>query len=162
MGREPLRSIWITAVVLLVGSLGVSVAPGAAASSSKSPLADYVVIASRLSPIKEIHREDLARIFLRLTNQVDRHPVIPVNYAPEKISMDFMSALTGMSPDELGDHFVELEIRGEGTWPPSVEDPADLVRLLASSEKAISWLPRQQYQHLSERLKRALRIVEVK
>lgn len=102
-----------------------------------------VVVVGKDSPVSELSIGDLQRIFLSLPMQ-NAHsvPFVPFNY-PAKTTLRerFDSVVLGMSPQEVGRHWIDQKIRGHQSPPRTLPSPTLLCRLVARLPGAIAYIP---------------------
>lgn len=103
---------------------------------------EVAVVTHESAGIESITRVELSRLFLSRTNKVRGVRLRPVNLANYGLKLGFLNQLTGMSPVRIENHFVKMELRGEGGWPLQVGTARELAQLIGQSRRAIGWIPK--------------------
>jgi hypothetical protein len=125
---------------LLLFSLVLFVSRVAAADGGK-----LVVVVAKGSPVTSISRTDLKQCFLGETVTVADKTLVPFNAAPgtpERSGFD--RAILGMSPDEVGQFWVNRKVRGQSAAPRSLPSNAHIAKVVAKFPNAVSYLPADQ------------------
>jgi hypothetical protein len=119
------------------------------------------VVVHRDVALDHINRTELGRLFLSLAGQAGGVKLKAVNLSDKQLTMEFIASVTGMPSAKVEDHFVQLELRGEGRWPPQVASGEELVSLIARSSTVIGWLPVSELEKLSPRQQALLKVLAV-
>ena len=122
---------------------------------------DIVVVTYKDIELDNVSSADLGRLFLSLRSELGGVSVKAVNLSDEVLKYEFLEALTGMTERDVDAHFVKLDLRGEGDWPPEVASAEGLVKLLIKYQKAVGWMTTEAMASLSERSRSVLRIIAV-
>lgn len=124
------------------------------------PHPSYVVIAAKNCPLDSVPKQELARLFLSLTDRLEGTRVSPLNLAETSVKLGFLEWITGLEGEEIENHFIELELIGEGSWPEEVATAIEMAKRTAEEEQTIGWLPRQAFAKIplsfKSRLKKLL------
>lgn len=129
------RRFWIVVVGLIV-ALGV---PLEAPADERLELC-VIVHPDNRAAVSAALLED---IFLRrLTQWPGGDRVIPLNAPPDSDRREvFDRAVLRMSPDEVARYWLDQRIRGAGTAPREVAEPALTVKLVAKLKAAVGYAP---------------------
>ena len=102
-----------------------------------------VVIVGKGSPVSELSTGDLQRIFLSMPMQnAQGTPFVPFNYpAKTPVRERFDRIILGMSPDDVGRHWIDQRIRGNPAPPRTMQSPTLLCRVVAKVQGAIAYIP---------------------
>ena len=113
---------------------------GAPPRASAEPI---VVVVGKDSPVSALKLGDLQRIFLSLPMQDARGvPFVPFNYpAKTAVRERFDDIVLGMSPEEVGQHWIDQKIRGHQAPPRTMHSPSLLCRVVARLPGAIAYIP---------------------
>lgn len=123
---------------------------------SEAQAGDYLVVAHKSAGFSSASQEEIANLFLLRSDNITGASVKVVNLSEKAQKLAFLARLTDKSEREVEDHFVKLELRGEGKWPSEVNDGSALVKLIAKSKKVVGWLSEADYALLSEKEKSLL------
>jgi hypothetical protein len=104
--------------------------------------AALVLVVAKSSPIDDVTRAELNRIFSGDSVKIDGQPVVPFALAPnlpERHAFD--QAVLGLSPDEVSKYWIDRRIRGQGNPPKSAPSPEVMAKVVASFPAAMGYLP---------------------
>ena len=103
---------------------------------------DLAVIVHLDNPAKP-NASTLEALFLRKERSWSNgEPVIVFNLGPENPNrINFDHVVLAMSPDEVARYWLDQRIRGGGTAPREVGEPALVVKLVAKLKTAIAYVP---------------------
>lgn len=150
-------TIAATAALALLAGREVSLASGAAADEQP----EIVIVTHTSVPLESVRKSDLAQVFLGLRTSLGGVNVTPINVPPTEARQSFLKRLTGMSANRIEEHYIALVLRGEGRRPLTVDGPTDVPRLAFEAKRIVAWLPRAQYDALTETQKSLLKILTV-
>jgi len=122
---------------------------------------DIVVVTHTDTGITNVDKIELGRLYLSVSRELGGVTIKAVNQSVEGLKLDFLSALTGMSDRDIESHFVALDMRGEGRWPPEVDDTEALVKLLIKYKKAVGWMTVEEFSELPERARSVLNVLSI-
>jgi hypothetical protein len=101
-----------------------------------------VLVVGKDSPIGNISRAELNRLFSGDAIKIDGQPAVPFALAPNRPERHaFDQIVLGMSPDEANKYWIDRRIRGQGNPPKSAPSPDVMARAVASFPAAIGYLP---------------------
>ncbi|HLK88751.1 MAG TPA: hypothetical protein VKZ18_02595 [Polyangia bacterium] len=127
------------ALALVLGMAALEPARVSVAVASEGGL---VLVVARESPIGNITRAELNRMFSGDAIKIDGQPVVPFALAPNRPERHaFDQLVLGMSPDEANKYWIDRRIRGQGNPPKSAPSPEVMARVVASFPAAIGYLP---------------------
>jgi len=125
--------ILVTAIV----SVGPVRSPAAVAAGG-----GLILVVGKDSPIGNVSRAELGRMFSGDAIRIDGQPVVPFAMAPNRPERHaFDQVVLGMSPDEVNKYWIDRRIRGQGNPPKSAPSPEVMVRVVASFPAAIGYVP---------------------
>jgi len=104
------------------------------------------VVVGPNSKLSDLSLSDLRRIFTgeRVTDP-SGNKLIPLNHPPKTVDrVGFDRSVLGMSPDEVGQFWVDRRIRGGSGPPRTVESIGTLRRVVQNLPGAIGYLRRPQ------------------
>lgn len=113
---------------------------GPASEARAEPI---VIVVGKESPENALKLGDLQRIFLSLPMQdAQGVPFVPFNYpAKTAVRERFDSIVLGMSPQEVGHHWIDQKIRGHQAPPRTIHSPSLLCRVVARLTGGIAYIP---------------------
>jgi hypothetical protein len=102
-----------------------------------------VVVVGKDSPVNALSMGDLQRIFLSMPMQDPKGvPFVPFNYPARTPARErFDHVVLGMSPLEVGQHWIDQRIRGNPAPPRTMQAPTLLCRVVARLPGAIAYIP---------------------
>jgi hypothetical protein len=115
---------------------------GAALSTADAAESGLVLVVGAASPITNVTKAELNRIFSGDAMKIDGQPVVPFALAPslpERHAFD--QAVLGMSPEEVSKYWIDRRIRGQGNPPKSAPSPEVMTKVVASFPGALGYLP---------------------
>lgn len=122
---------------LLAICLTVLAVSTAAAESKK-----LVVVVAKTSTMTSISRSDLKHAFTGDSVSGGGKTLVPFNLAnatPEREGFD--KTVLGMSPDEVGQFWINRKVRGQSAAPRSLPSVAHIAKVVAKFPGAIGYLP---------------------
>jgi ABC-type phosphate transport system substrate-binding protein len=129
-------------LVLLVLVMGTVVLEPARLHSALAAEGGLVLVVGKDSPIGNISRAELNRLFSGDAIKIDGQPAVPFALAPNRPERHaFDQIVLGMSPDEANKYWIDRRIRGQGNPPKSAPSPDVMARAVASFPAAIGYLP---------------------
>jgi hypothetical protein len=112
---------------------------------SSSAFADskkLVVVVAKGSSITSISRSDLKHCFSGETVSGGGKTLVPFNFATSTAEREgFDKAVLGMSPDEVGQYWINRKVRGQSAAPRSLPSNAHVAKVVAKFPGAIGYLP---------------------
>jgi hypothetical protein len=104
---------------------------------------DIAVVVNRSNATPPMNRSQLSALFKAKTTQFPRGGrATPVNLPPDSpVRQAFDQAVLGLSPDEVERFWLDSKIRSGTGSPRHLPGPAALVRLVASDDTAIGYVP---------------------
>jgi hypothetical protein len=122
---------------LLAICLTLLVASTAAAESKK-----LVVVVAKTSTMTSISKSDLKHAFSGETVSGGGKTLVPFNFATSTAEREgFDKAVLGMSPDEVGQFWINRKVRGQSAAPRSLPSTAHIAKVVAKFPGAIGYLP---------------------
>ncbi|HTE52574.1 MAG TPA: hypothetical protein VK698_17100 [Kofleriaceae bacterium] len=142
--RRPIRIGPLLVGLLL--SIAVAVEPIGPRAAEAEPATKkrLVVIVGRDSPVTDLSRIELNRMFTGSVVYVAKLRLVPFNFPPasrERTSFD--GTMLGMSPAEVGRFWMDRKIRGQSGAPRSLP-AAYVVKLVARLPGAIGYVAEDQ------------------
>ncbi len=129
-------------VVALVLGVGMAAFQPARVSTAVASEGGLVLVVGKESPVGNITRAELNRMFSGDAIRIDGQPVVPFALAPNRPERRaFDQLVLGMSPDEANKYWIDRRIRGQGNPPKSAPSPEVMARVVASFPAAIGYLP---------------------
>jgi hypothetical protein len=129
----------LVALLLVVGTAAFTPVRLPSAVAAEGGL---VLVVAKDSPIGNVTRAELNRMFSGDALKIDGQPVVPFALAPTRPERRaFDQLVLGMSPDEANKYWIDRRIRGQGNPPKSAPSPEVLARVVASFPAAIGYLP---------------------
>ena len=127
-------------VLLVIGLCLIALGLPAHADGKK-----LVVVVAKGSPVTNISRTDLKRVFTGDSVSVGGKKLVPFNLMPNSPGRTgFDKAVLGMSPDEVGRFWVDRKVRGQRAAPRALPSAAHVAKVAAKFPNAISYLPADQ------------------
>ncbi len=125
------RTVKLALVVLLALAAGPALA---------EPIA---VIVNPGNPRSGLTTEELRSIFLgRRTAWPDGTPAVPVDQAASAPGREaFLGSVLGMDRAHFAEHWVDQQVRGNGSAPKVAASPAAAVKLVAKVKGAVAFVP---------------------
>lgn len=145
------KRFWLT---LLLGGLVLALPLSASAEQ-------FAIVVHKSLQVDQASTRELARLFLAESSSLGSHRLHPVNLAQSDEKYTFYEALTSMPRDRVAFHFVESELRGEGTWPREVLSELEVIKMILVSRRVVGWMSWEQYQGLAESVRKNLKLVSV-
>jgi hypothetical protein len=111
-------------------------------SSALAADGGLVLVVGKSSPISNVSKAELNRIFSGDSVKIDGEPVVPIALAtsrPERAAFD--QAVLGLSPDEASKYWIDRRIRGQGNPPKSAPTPEVMAKVVGSFPSAMGYLP---------------------
>lgn len=100
-----------------------------------------VVIVGRQSPVRDVSRAELRKLFMRYSSTLDGRPAIPLNQpASTPVRVLFDGLVLQMSEAEVGRYWVDRRVRGEPEAPRSVASVSMLIRVVAKLPGAVGYV----------------------
>ena len=121
----------------------------------------YAIFVHQSLPLEKVSSRDLARLFLSESVSLGSYRLHPVNLAEKDLKFSFYQALTSMPPEKVSFHFVESELRGEGSWPRVVFSELEVIKMIMVSRRVVGWMSWEKYQGLADSVRKNLRLVAV-
>jgi hypothetical protein len=125
---------------LCLSSVLVAVAPCPAPALAGE--GGLVLVVGKSSPIDNVTRAELNRIFSGDSVKIDGQPVVPFALAPnlpERHAFD--QVVLGLSPDEVSKYWIDRRIRGQGNPPKSAPSPEIMAKVVAGFPAAMGYVP---------------------
>ena len=134
MTRHPaLLSAVLLALLLLLS--------GAGPTESKRLEARLVVIVAAQSPLQDISRPLLRRVFTGNPAELGGTRLVPLNYGPDDpLRTAFDRLVLGFSQEAAGRYWVDRRIRGQGLPPRAIPNVALLRAVVAKLPGAIGYV----------------------
>ncbi len=129
-------------LVLLVLVMGAVVLEPARLASALAAEGGLVLVTAKDSPVNNVTRAELNRLFSGDAIKIDGQPVVPFALAanrPERHAFDQL--VLGMGPDEANKYWIDRRIRGQGNPPKTAPTPEVMARVVATFPGAIGYLP---------------------
>jgi len=101
-----------------------------------------VLVVGKSSPIGNVSKAELNRIFSGDPVKIDGEPVVPIALAtnrPERQAFD--QIVLGFNPDEASKYWIDRRIRGQGNPPKSAPSPEVMAKVVASFPAAMGYVP---------------------
>lgn len=143
----------------------VGVLLGAASALAQgSPL---VVVVHKDLGVGDASRQELSRVFLGLSRELGGKRVAPVVVGDRARRSAAVARLTGRTVAAVEEHFVKLELRGEGRWPSLAADAPEMVRralesaTISGRPAVVACLLREELDALGPKLQALLTVVTV-
>jgi hypothetical protein len=103
---------------------------------------DVVVVGNPALPVDSVSTRDLKRIYVGEKTFVGGVKVEPLDYTHAgPVAEAFLRAVVGMDATRFHAWWVKEVFHGGGIPPRRVEDPAEVLRLVASEPGAIGYVP---------------------
>jgi len=118
-----------------------------------------LVISGSTFDFTNTSRLELSRLFLMQSDKIQGRYVVPINLDDEFLTMEFLKELTGKSEKKIKEHFLKMELRGEGTWPHVAVYEKQMVLDVLRVKKNLGWITEDYYINLPESQKEKLNIV---
>jgi ABC-type phosphate transport system substrate-binding protein len=113
-----------------------SVAPVSAASSG------LVLVVGKSSPINNITKAELNRLFSADPIKVEGQAVVPFALTPSSADRQaFDLIVLGMGPEEVNKFWIDRRIRGQGNPPKSAPSPEVVAKVVANFPGALGYVP---------------------
>jgi hypothetical protein len=101
-----------------------------------------VVVVAKGSSMTSISRADLKHCFSGDTVSGGGKTLVPFNFATATAEREgFDKAVLGMSPDEVGQYWINRKVRGQSAAPRSLPSNAHVAKVVAKFPGAIGYLP---------------------
>jgi ABC-type phosphate transport system substrate-binding protein len=104
------------------------------------------IVVNRENPKSSLTTEELKSIYLgRRTEWPDGTRTVPIDQAPSAPGRAaFLDAVLGMSKAHFAEHWVDQQVRGNGSAPKVAASPAAAVKLVARVKGAVAFVPVSQ------------------
>jgi hypothetical protein len=123
--------------LLLIALATVLLGSSAAAAEPRR----LVIVVAKTSPVTNISRQDLQRLYLGEPIVVASVRLVPFNALPNSRDRDdFDRVELSMSPEEAGRFWIDRKVRGQGTAPRALP-PVHVANVVAKFPGAISYMP---------------------
>jgi len=159
------RRVWSSILDRMGFAVLLAIVVGVSASHSDMALAEgfpeVAVVTHQGVEIESVEMAGLSRLFLSLENGLDGVRLKAVNLSDPELKLSFLERVTGMSARQIERHFIQMELQGEGKWPPEVDSAEQLVKLIVKSRNVVGWLPVSELQNLPEQYRDALKVIAV-
>jgi ABC-type phosphate transport system substrate-binding protein len=104
--------------------------------------ADIAVVVGRNSVIDKLDEREIAGIFLsKITHLADGNHVTPIELRDSAYRAMFYREISGKTLPQLNSYWTTLIFTGKGKPPRSIDEEKQLIELLNSDPKAISYVP---------------------
>lgn len=130
----------------------------AASAEAGDPVA---VVTFKDVPLDAVTRTELSNLFLAELDVVGGVKVKIANIADPAVKFPFLESLTGLGEKDLEDHFVAMNLRGEGDWPSEFGDAGELVKMVIRYKQAIVWMPMADWNRIPEKHRSVLKVLSV-
>lgn len=107
--------------------------------ASASFAADWALVANPSSGVASVSKADLKRVYMGKKTQLGSSKVVPMMVTESNPAVAaFLQDVLGMSPAEFKKHWVDAQIKGEGTAPASQKTSAAAIMVSADIPGAIA------------------------
>lgn len=104
-----------------------------------SVAADWAVVTSPSSPVASISKADLKRVFTGKKSNIGGTKIVPFMLADANpAAQSFLKDVLGMSPEEYKKHWVDTQVKGEGTAPATQKTSAVAIMVSADLPGALA------------------------
>jgi hypothetical protein len=134
--KRRLSSLSLSLLFLVAAFGAPRPAPADAAESG------LVLVVAKGSPISNVTKAELNRIFSGDSMKIDGQAVVPFALAaglPERHAFDLI--VLGLGPDEVNKYWIDRRIRGQGNPPKSAPSPEVIAKVVASFAGAMGYVP---------------------
>jgi len=120
---------------------------------------NILIISGSTFDFTNTSRLELSRLFLMQSDKLQERYVVPVNLEDEYLTMEFLIQLTGKSEKKIREHFLKMELRGEGTWPKTAVDEKHMILDILRVKKNLGWITEDYFNTLPQNQKEKINIV---
>jgi hypothetical protein len=135
-----------------------------AATASAEPL---VVVVTHDFSATSLSSQDISRLFLGLLRDVAGRRVTPMVVADKSARADLLARVVGRTATAVEQHFVKLELRGEGRWPALAADGRVAARRIVESASipgrpsVVACMPLDEFEALTPKQQGLLAVLAV-
>jgi ABC-type phosphate transport system substrate-binding protein len=128
-------------LVLLAVVAGGAVA-GPSVSSVSAANGGLVLVVGKGSPISNVTKAELNRLFSADPIKVEGQSVVPFALTPSSAERQVFDLIVlGMGPEEVNKFWIDRRIRGQGNPPKSAPSPEVVAKVVANFPGAMGYLP---------------------
>lgn len=104
--------------------------------------ADYFIVVSTDSPVRELAQKDVLHLYMGRTRQVPGGgAAIAYDMADSTHREGFYRALSGLSLPQVTSYWARLMFSGRNLPPQRLDDEAQMIERVLRDPAAIGWLP---------------------
>lgn len=121
----------------------------APADPARASAVRLVIIVAKGSPVSDLSKNELRRLFMSEPVVVSGVKLVPFNYGPgtpERTTFD--RAVLGLSPDQVGRLWIDRRIRGQLPAPRAMPSTAYMVKVVEVFPNAIGYAPENKLSGL--------------
>ena len=133
--------LWLA--MFIAGLLYVPVGPARAAALR------LVLIVAKSSPVTNLSKNELKRLFMSEPVVVAGVKLVPFNYtpnSPERTAFD--RAVLGLSPDQVGRLWIDRRVRGQQPAPRAMPSTLYMIKVVEVFPNAIGYAPENKLSSL--------------
>jgi hypothetical protein len=113
-----------------------------AAGPARAGALRLVLIVAKGSPVADLSKNELRRLFMSEPVTVAGVKLVPFNYGPGTPERtDFDRAVLGLSPDAVGRMWIDRRVRGQLPAPRAMPSTAYMVKVVEVFPNAIGYAP---------------------